>query len=81
MTPESAYRVLFVRIRPVAETPLVPTEHEGHFRIAAHDYPFVLDTFDWDELYNHSRVLDVVPPAVAPSRAADGPAIEDSHLE
>ena len=65
----------------MAETLLVPTAHEGHFRITAHPELLAHETFDWDQLYNLSRVLEVVHPAVAPTRAADGPATEDSDWE
>jgi len=78
MTRDSIYLVC-QDFRPVAETPLVPTEHEGHFRITAHGEWLATAYFDWDQLYNPQKVLEVVHPAVAPSRVADGPAIEDSH--
>ena len=80
MTPESAY-CSFQYARPVAETPLVPTEHEGNSRNTARYERLVFETVDWGQLYNPPRVMEVVPPAVARSRAADGPTIEDSRQE
>ena len=70
-------------LNPVSSHLLVPTQHEGHFRIAAHEELAQFETFNWDQLYHLPKVKEhgSAEAAVAHSRANAGRTAELSHPE
>ena len=79
-TPENLYHAL-PNLKPAAENLLVPTQHEGHFRIAAHEELAKFETWNWDQLYHLPKVKEhgSAEAAVAHSRANAGRTTEVSH--
>ena len=79
-TPANLYHAL-PNLKPAAENLLVPTQHEGRYRIAAHEELVKFETFNWDQLYHLPKVKEhgSAEAAVAHSRANAGRTAEVSH--
>ena len=69
------------KLKPAAENLLVPTQHEGHYTIAAHGELVQFETCNWDPLYHIPKVKEhgSAEASVAHSRANAGRTREVSH--